>query len=248
MMLGIRLVPFITGMLTMTQAIGYVRVSTTQQGRSGLGLEAQRAAIAAFAKAENLDVSEVYQDVETGSGSDALERRPELAKALKAAAKAKVPIIVAKLDRLSRDVHFISGLMAHRVEFIVTDLGRQADPFVLHLYAALAEKERTMIATRTAAGLRAAKRRGTRLGMDGKTSAQQKAIAVAGAEANKAAAVERLKPLKLSIADSLREGRSLRVAAKWLNERNVASPAGGRWHAPSLLKAAVRLGLKQPRT
>jgi DNA invertase Pin-like site-specific DNA recombinase len=228
----------------MATAIGYVRVSTTQQGRSGLGLEAQRAAIAQFAKAEGLEVAEVFEEVETGSGADALERRPKLSAALQAARKAKAPVLVAKLDRLSRDVHFISGLMAHRVEFIVTDLGRQADPFVLHLYAALAEKERTMIAARTAAGLKAAKRRGAKLGMDGKTRAEQKAMATAGAEANKAAALVRLEPLKLSIADSLREDRSLRLAAEWLNERNVASPAGGRWHAPSLLKAAVRLGLR----
>jgi hypothetical protein len=116
--------------------------------------------------------------------------------------------------------------MAHRVEFVVCDLGRQSDPFVLHLYAALAEKERTLIATRTAAGLKAAKRRGAKLGMAGKSDAEVRAIAERGAEANKAAALERLSPLKLSIADSLREGRSLRAAAEWLNARSVASPGG----------------------
>lgn len=245
MLMSVRLIPYTPGMLTMTTAIGYVRVSTTSQGRSGLGLEAQRAAIAQFAKAEGLELAEVFEEIETGSGADALDRRPKLAAALQAARKAKAPVLVAKLDRLSRDVHFISGLMAHRVEFVVCDLGRQSDPFVLHLYAALAEKERTMIATRTAAGLKAAKRRGTKLGMDGKSRAEQKAIAERGAEANKAAALERLKPLRLSITDSLREERSLRDAAEWLNERNVASPGGGKWHAPSLLKAAQRLGLRE---
>src|SRR3569833_2888935 len=124
-------------MLTMPMAIGYIRVSTTAQGRSGLGLEVQRAAIAQFASAEGLDLSEFFEEVETGSGSDALGRRPKLAAALKAARKSKSPVLVAKLDRLSRNVHFISGLMAHRVEFVVCDLGRQSDPFVLHLYAAL---------------------------------------------------------------------------------------------------------------
>ena len=228
----------------MTVAVGYVRVSTASQGRSGLGLDAQRSAIGQFAKAEGLELLEVFEEVETGSGSDAIDRRPKLAAALQAARKAKAPILVAKLDRLSRDVHFISGLMAHRIEFVVCDLGRQSDPFVLHLYAALAEKERSLIAMRTAAGLRAAKRRGAKLGMAGKSEIEINAIAVRGAQANKIAALSRLKPLKLSIADSLREGRSLRAAAAWLNERNVASPGGGRWHAPSLLKAAHRLGLR----
>jgi DNA invertase Pin-like site-specific DNA recombinase len=244
-MLGaVKLIPYHTGMFTMTTAIGYVRVSTTAQGRSGLGLEAQRAAIAQFAKSEGWEVSEVFEEVETGSGSDALERRPKLAAALQAARKTRAPILVAKLDRLSRDVHFISGLMVHRVEFVVCDLGRQSDPFVLHLYAALAEKERSLIAARTTAGLKAAKRRGIKLGMAAKSDAEVRAIAGLGADANKAAALARLRPLKLSIADSFREGRSLRAAAEWLNERNVASPGGGRWHAPSLLKAATRLGLR----
>jgi DNA invertase Pin-like site-specific DNA recombinase len=242
---SVRFTPYSRGMLRMTTvAVGYVRVSTASQGRSGLGLEAQRSAISQFAKSEGLQVLEVFEEVETGSGSDALDRRPKLAAALQAAHKAKAPILVAKLDRLSRDVHFISGLMAHRVEFIVCDLGRQSDPFVLHLYAALAEKERALISARTTAGLKAAKRRGTKLGMAGKSETEVQAIAKRGAEANKLAALERLSPLKLSIADSLREGRSLRAAAEWLNARSVVSPGGGRWHAPSLLKAAVRLGLR----
>jgi DNA invertase Pin-like site-specific DNA recombinase len=91
-------------------AIAYVRVSTQGQGRSGLGLEAQREAIARFAEAEGFAVAETFTEVETGKGADALERRPKL----------KGPVIVSKLDRLSRDVHFISGLMAHKVPFIVT--------------------------------------------------------------------------------------------------------------------------------
>jgi DNA invertase Pin-like site-specific DNA recombinase len=243
---SVRLTPYHTGLLTMTNAVGYIRVSTTSQGRSGLGLEAQRAAIAQFAKSEGLEVSAVFEEVETGSGSDALERRPKLAAALQAARKAKAPILVAKLDRLSRDVHFISGLMVHGVEFVVCDLGRQSDPFVLHLYAALAEKERTLIAARTTAGLKAAKRRGTKLGMDGKSKAEGRAIAALGAEANRNAALQRLKDLKLDkhIPDALAGNRSFRGAAEWLNERGIASPGGGRWHAPSLLKAVKRLGLR----
>ena len=102
--------------------------------------------------------------METGKGADALNRRPQLAAALKAAKKAKGSIAVAKLDRLSRDVVFISSLMAQRVPFIVCALGRNVDPFTLHIYAALAEQERRMISQRTRAGLAAAKARGVKLG------------------------------------------------------------------------------------
>lgn len=101
----------------MKTAIAYIRVSTTQQGKSGLGLEAQQAALARFAEAEGFDLVQTFREVETGKGADALGRRPQLAAALKTAKKIKSPIIVAKLDRLSRDVHFISGLMAHKIPF-----------------------------------------------------------------------------------------------------------------------------------
>jgi hypothetical protein len=145
---------------------------------------------------------------------------------------------------LSRDVHFVSGLMAHRVEFIVCDLGRQSDPFVLHLYAALAEKERGMISARTKAGLAAAKARGTKLGMNRRKKPEIRRIAAIGSKANKAAAAKRLDDLRPHIEFDLKPGVSLRVAAEALNERGIASPGGGRWHAPSLLKAARRLGLR----
>jgi DNA invertase Pin-like site-specific DNA recombinase len=231
-------------MYGMTTAIGYVRVSTVSQGRSGLGLEAQRAAIARFAEQEGLTLSECFEEVETGSGSDALERRPQLAAALKAARKTKSPVLVAKLDRLSRDVHFISGLMAHSVEFIVCDMGRQSDPFVLHLYAALAEKERTLITARTKAGLAAAKARGTKLGMSARSKHEVREIAASGAKANERAAMQRIESIRWVVESALSGGASLRKAAELLNERGVESPGGGRWHAPSLLKAARRLGLR----
>src|SRR6185437_7785115 len=109
----------------MQSAVGYLRVSTEEQGRSGLGLEAQKEAIASFAECEGFTVTSWFDEVETGKGTDALERRPKLASALRAAKKERCPVLVAKLDRLSRDVHFISGLMSERVEFIVTSLGRQ---------------------------------------------------------------------------------------------------------------------------
>jgi DNA invertase Pin-like site-specific DNA recombinase len=148
----------------MERAIAYLRVSTQQQQRSGLGIEAQRAAIERFAAAESLLITAEYSEFETGKGADALDRRPQLAAALAAARKAKCSIVVSKLDRLSRDVAFVSGLMAQRVPFIVAELGRDADPFMLHLYAALAEKERRLISERTIAALQAKKAGGAKLG------------------------------------------------------------------------------------
>ena len=133
----------------MSSAIAYYRVSTQRQGRSGLGLEAQRAAVTRFAEAAGIVLLQEFTEVETGKGADALDRRPQLAAALAAARQGKCPVLVAQLDRLSRDVAFIAGLMAQRVPFIVAELGADADPFMLHLYAALAEKERRMISERT---------------------------------------------------------------------------------------------------
>src|SRR3981189_1554216 len=148
----------------MEPAVAYLRVSTQQQQRSGLGIEAQRAAIERFAAAESLTIIEEYAEFETGKGADALDRRPQLAAALAAARRAKCSIVVSKLDRLSRDVAFVSGLMAQRVPFIVAELGRDADPFMLHLYAALAENERRLISERTTAALQAKSASGAKLG------------------------------------------------------------------------------------
>src|SRR6202049_4687137 len=148
----------------MERAVAYLRVSTQHQQRSGLGIEAQRAAIERFAAAESLLITAEYSEFETGKGADALDRRPQLAAALAAGKRAKRSIVVSKLDRLARDVAVVSGLMAQRVPFIVAELGRDADPFMLHLYAALAEKERSLIAQRTKAALAAKKAAGVKLG------------------------------------------------------------------------------------
>ena len=135
----------------MGKIVADLRVSSTSQGRSGLGLEAQREAIIRFAEDEGLEVAGEYIEVESAKGHDALERRPRLAAAMDHASLLGCPVAVAKLDRLSRDVAFISGLMAKRVPFLVAELGADTDPFLLHLYAALAEKERRLISERTKA-------------------------------------------------------------------------------------------------
>src|SRR4051812_40289457 len=148
----------------MERAVAYYRVSTRQQQRSGLGIEAQRAVVARFAEGEKIQIIAEYVEAETGKGADALDRRPQLAAALAAAKAAKCCVLVSKLDRLSRDVAFVAGLMAQRVPFIVAELGRDADPFMLHLYAALAEKERRLISERTKAALAIRKANGSKLG------------------------------------------------------------------------------------
>src|SRR5215469_7471508 len=151
--------------LTMQPAIGYLRVSTREQGRSGLGLAAQRHDIEAFGVREGFAVRSWYQDVQTGAGADALQLRPGLASALKDAKSARCPLIVSRLDRLSRNVHFITGLMEHRVHFVVAALGRDCDDFTLHIYASLAEQERKMISERIKAAASVAKRKGRKFGM-----------------------------------------------------------------------------------
>src|SRR3954452_24226976 len=115
--------------MTSTAMITYIRVSTAQQGRSGLGLEAQRRALHQFVKAEGLELTREFVEVETGKGSDALDRRPQLKAALAAAKRLKCSVAVAKLDRLSREVHFISGLMAHRANRSLRRSSRNGFPF-----------------------------------------------------------------------------------------------------------------------
>jgi DNA invertase Pin-like site-specific DNA recombinase len=146
------------------QAIAYLRVSTAKQAKSGLGLEGQKSAISIFADAQGIDIVQWYEEVETGKGSDALDRRPVLRAAIARAKSLKCPVLVAKLDRLSRDVHFISGLMAQRVPFIVAELGCDTDPFLLHIFAALAEKERALISQRTKSALDRKRAAGCKLG------------------------------------------------------------------------------------
>lgn len=208
--------------------IAYYRVSIQQQGKSGLGLEAQRKAVAAFAAAEGLTVDHEFTEIETGKGADALNKRPQLAAALKLAKKIKQPIMVAKLDRLSRDVHFISGLMSQRVPFIVAQLGRNVDPFMLHIYAALAEKERAMISQRTKEALAAAKERGVVLG-------NQKQ-----ADAMKAAAAARDLDVKAILIEQ--PDLTNRAVAKTLNYRGIPAPRGGKWNHVTVMRARQRLG------
>jgi DNA invertase Pin-like site-specific DNA recombinase len=209
------------------KAIAYIRVSTQQQGKSGLGIEAQREAIARFVATEGMELLAEYVEVETGKGADALDRRPVLRDALAHARKAKgIAVVVAKLDRLSRDVAFIAGLMAHRVPFIVAELGSDADPFMLHIYAALAEKERSMIAERTRLALAQRKAQGVLLG--NRTNLPE-ARAKANASNKKLAASFAANVLPIIRQIEAAGMTSYRGIALALNARGVRTARGGTW-------------------
>jgi DNA invertase Pin-like site-specific DNA recombinase len=168
-----------------------------------------------------------FVGIETGKGADALDRRPQLKAALAEAKRLRCRVAVAKLDRLSRDVHFISGLMAHRVPFVVAELGSDVDPFVLNLFAALAEKERSLISTRTRQALMAAKARGVTLGSPKLSEARESAMA-----SIKAGADQHVLPI---ITEAQKSGATtLRAVAAALNARGISTARGGAWHAMSV--------------
>jgi DNA invertase Pin-like site-specific DNA recombinase len=221
----------------MRSAVAYLRVSTAQQGRAGLGIEAQREAIARFVTAEGMELIAEHVEVETGKGSDALDRRPVLREALAQAKRAKAAIVVAKLDRLSRDVAFISGLMAQRVPFVVAELGSDADPFMLHIYAALAEKERSLIAERTRAALARKKASGALLGNRTNLAA---ACAMGNAANRKAADSFAANVLPVVRQIQAAGVRSVRGVAKALNDRGIHTARGGAWHNSTVRNLLAR--------
>jgi DNA invertase Pin-like site-specific DNA recombinase len=221
----------------MSKAVAYLRVSTQQQHRSGLGIEAQRAAIAQFAEAEGITIIAEFVEAETGKGADALDRRPQLKAALAKARAGKCSVLVSKLDRLSRDVAFVSGLMAQRVPFVVAELGRDADPFMLHLYAALAEKERRLISERTKAALAAKKASGAKLG-----NPRNAAAAAATGRANQTAGADEFVAGLMPVVEAIRKTGAITLDAmtRALNDRGIRSARGGQWHVSSVMNLLAR--------
>jgi DNA invertase Pin-like site-specific DNA recombinase len=213
-------------------AVAYLRVSKEQKGKPSLGIEAQRAAVERFAGTHGFALAGEHVEVETGKGFDTLERRPQLAAALAAAKKLKAPVVVAKLDRLSRDVAFIASLMAQKVPFVVAELGPDVDPFMLHIYAAVAEKERRMIGERTKLALAAAKARGVKLGSP------------VAAGRNRAAAAAHAETLRGAVTPLALAGETTRSIAKALNDRGLKPPRGGEWQSPQIMRLLARLKLR----
>jgi DNA invertase Pin-like site-specific DNA recombinase len=220
----------------MKTAIAYLRVSTNEQGRSGLGLASQRKVIDEFAAAEGFVLSEVVTEV--ASGKLGLAERAGLRKALAMASKQRCPVIVAKLDRLSRDVAFISGLMAAGTPFIVAELGVDTDPFILHLFAALSEKERKLIASRTKSALADLKAQGVQLGNRTNLPAAQALGQARNAEKAAAFAAAILPEIRRLQAQAM----TMAQIAEELNRRGVKTALGRTWHQSTvsrLLKASA---------
>jgi DNA invertase Pin-like site-specific DNA recombinase len=236
----------------MKDAIGYTRVSTKEQGRSGLGLAAQRYDIEAFGAREGFVVKSWHQDIQTGAGKDALLMRPGLATALKEARASRSPLMVSRLDRLSRNVHFIAGLMEHKVHFVVAQLGRDCDVFTLHIYASLAEQERKMISERAKAAAAVAKRRGKKFGFQLRSKSWRRQVSALGRDALVKEAMERAQAYRVHIEWAFQQPGldggpiSYRAAAQTLNARNIESPTGQRWRGHALQRMARRLGLHHP--
>ena len=215
-------------MKTTRQVVMYRRVSTREQGKSGLGLEAQQETIEHFCNMEGFDIAAAFDDI--ASGALPIEARAGLAAALAKARKLKCPIVVSKLDRLSRDVAFISGLMSRGVPFIVAELGADTDAFVLHLYAALAEKERALISARTSAALQRKKAAGAQLG--NRTNLHEaRAKSLETRQAAARAFAQRMAP---TINSMIAANKSLRQIAADLNASGTATARGGEWTAAAV--------------
>lgn len=221
--------------------VGYARVSTAQQGRSGLGLEAQEAAIHAFMLPGDRLLVPIYVEVESGRDSE----RPKLRAALAHCKRTGATLLIARLDRLARSVRFISALMEEGVDFRACDMPN-ATPFMLHIYAAVAEEEARAISKRTKAALAAAKARGVKLGGDRghRTLTRQdmaKGSALAGALRRQVAdhAAHALVPV---IAELRQDGAtSLNALARGLTARGVPTPRNGPWDATAVRRVLARI-------
>lgn len=200
--------------------ISYLRVSTDAQGRSGLGLEAQQAAVTTYLNGGNWELVDSFVEVESGRNSD----RPELAKALAACKRHKATLVVAKLDRLSRSVAFLARLMEAGVDFVACD-NPHANKLMVHMLAAFAEHERDQISARTKAALAAAKARGVKLGGPKLADARIGAV-----ETLKAGADARAANVLPVVRDIQAAGiTSLNAIASTLNARGVPTARGGMW-------------------
>jgi DNA invertase Pin-like site-specific DNA recombinase len=207
--------------------VAYYRVSTDRQGRSGLGLEAQQTAVQDYLNGGDWELIGAFTETESGRK----DARPALDQALALCRKRKAKLVIAKLDRLSRNLAFIARLMDAGVEFIAVD-NPHANKLTIHILAAVAQHEREMIAERTKVALQAAKARGTRLGRHGAETL---------APAYRAQAVERAQALAPVVSEIRAAGASsLREIAAGLNARSILTPRGGQWSAMQVKRMLER--------
>lgn len=215
-------------------AIAYYRVSTAKQGQSGLGLDAQQTAVKRYAAANGLTITQEFTEVETGTGKRA---RVAIFEALAAAKEAGAVLLIAKLDRLARNVHFISGLMESGVKFVAVDMPSVTN-LTLHILAAVAEEEAKMISARTKAALAAAKERGVKLGNPQNLTGEAQAAA---AQANKEAAIEAYRKVA-GYARLLQDsGLSLAAIADKLNAEGHRTRQGKEFKAMTVKRLLDRI-------
>lgn len=216
--------------------VTYYRVSTAQQGRSGLGLEAQRSAVQSYLDARGGREIATFTEIESGKHND----RPQLAAALKRCRQTRATLLVAKLDRLSRNAAFLLTLRDAGTRFVAADLPDMNET-VVGIMAVIAQAERQAISDRTRAALAAAKARGTRLG-NPRLQAGSKQTAAHASAANAAAAGARAKELKDVIDDARACGkRSLREIAGHLNSLSISTARGNAWTADGIRRVLMKL-------
>jgi DNA invertase Pin-like site-specific DNA recombinase len=220
--------------------VSYLRVSTRKQGNSGLGLDAQRSAITAYATQRHAKVIETFTEIESGK----VNARPELVKALHLAKVTGATLVIAKLDRLSRNAAFLLTLRDSGVKFIAADMP-DANDLTVGIMALVAQQEREAISRRTKEALAAAKARGVRLGNPNGAAALQRAGRgnAASVQAIRRAADDHAANLKPVLDALTAEGVvSLGAVADALNERGMLTPRGGRWHKSSVRNLLARTG------
>jgi DNA invertase Pin-like site-specific DNA recombinase len=220
--------------------ISYLRVSTAAQGKSGLGIEAQREAVAGFLNGGRWELLAEYVEVESGKKDD--RERPQLHRALHHCKITGATLVIAKLDRLARDAHFLLGLQKAGVRFLAADMP-EANEMVVGIMAVIAQGERRMISDRTKAALRAAKARGVKLGNPNGAAHLRGLGNVQAVEAIKANAQRRAEDVLSTIEDIKATGvTSARELARVLNERGILTPRGGQWHPASVQRVLRRVG------
>lgn len=215
------------------KAIAYYRVSRQKQAASGLGLEAQQANVAAFAQARGYEVTATFTEIETGTNK---RQRPELARALEQARREGAELLIAKLDRLARNVHFVSGLMESRVRFTAVDMP-EVDSLTVHILAAVAEKEAKMISTRTKDALTAAKARGVKLGNPQNLTLEARQR---GAQARRTRAVESYRLVSGYIQVLRSQGLTLQKIADRLNAEGHRTVTGKLWRPVQVRNVLLR--------
>lgn len=218
--------------MTIKTAIAYIRVSTKKQGKSGLGLDAQTLQIETFCKREGISIIQTLIEVESGKNDE----RPILEQALILAQKHDCPVIVSKLCRLSRSVHFISGLMARGVPFLVAELGIETPSFLLHIYAAVNEQERKVISERTKAALQAWKIRNPEKNLGNPQWQESLPQArIMGHQANRRKGEKTFWSVLPHIQQAARSGcKGTTSFVSFLNERGIRTARGNEWKPGSL--------------